>query len=263
MSERSERNLKIKGERLSKLEHLKTEKHFEDFQDAVFLAIDRGLGEKTETESKAPVTCIHVSDDGTLCGLSLPKFRKTNPSQCRLCLKEREVLGVLHSYRYASLDELFNRLNTVIGEKDTKIAELRKPQQRLLDRIAELENMKNSLLSRLDEIAVLETDNERLRKENEELSQDRLVEKNSFLNVEVGKLNKTIEDLKTEVEKTQALADTRGEKLNSVLSQFSKALRDFKEYCPTTAEPYQMHDYIDKMQKKCQDLEGFINTLTA
>jgi vacuolar-type H+-ATPase subunit I/STV1 len=205
--------------------------------------------------------CGNLSVDGRLCGRD---FKKTNSVKCELCKRiEKNKEEERAREHQAFFGYYFHDPITVILNLKKQVSDLSKPQQGLLDRIAKLENMKDSLLSKLEEMGVLETDNDRMRKEIEELSKDPLVEKNASLTVEIGKLNGTIEALKTQVEKNQALADTRRDKLNSVVSQFSKALRDFKEYCPTTADPYQMHDYIDKMQKKCQDLEGFINTLTA
>lgn len=146
-----------------------------------------------------------------------------------------------------------------LAAKDKEIEELRKPNEALLTEKSnlqtELQNMKNALVERIEQIAVLETDNIELRMQNEELSKDRLVEKNSFLMVQIAKTQKDVEDLKTEVEKLTALAEMRKQNRDELINQINKIFSDFKQYVPTTADPYEMRQYITKVLQRIENFE--------
>ncbi len=69
--------------------------------------------------------------------------------------------------------------------------------------------------------------------------------------------------MKLEIEKEQALVEKKSNDLNSVLCSVSKMLRDLKENMPLTTEPYGLATYINNVQKRIEQFEGFISTLTA
>ncbi len=115
--------------------------------------------------------------------------------------------------------------------------------------------MKNALVERIEQIAALETDNIELRMRNEELSKDRLIEKNSFLTVQIAKTQNDVEDSKTEVEKLTALAEMRKQNRDELINQINKTFSDFKQYAPTTAEPYEMRQYIIKVLKRIENFK--------
>jgi chromosome segregation ATPase len=123
--------------------------------------------------------------------------------------------------------------------------------------------MKNALVARLEAIAGLEMDNVHLRSEIEELSHDTLLEKSAALTVQLGKNEQTIADLTSEVEKQEALINAQKQTISDVTSRTSKMLKEFRQYQPSTLEPYDISIYLKSLQRKIVDFEGYLNTVTV
>jgi len=97
-------------------------------------------------------------------------------------------------------------LETLRKQKDAEIDDLKRPMEEVLtesntlkSRCAALQTeLRNAFVGRSEEIAILEMDNAQLRQQVEEMSHDPIVEKSSFLTVQVAEKEKIIADLKLE-----------------------------------------------------------------
>jgi uncharacterized protein YoxC len=142
-----------------------------------------------------------------------------------------------------------------------------RPHKELLSKYERLKSrasvLKNGLVRKIEEIERLSLAIQGLNGQIGELSANKVVEKNAFLLTEIGRKDENIEDLKRELEGQEALVEHKNRVINDIVTEFSKALRDFKQYRPTTTDPYQLHDYIEKVGQKIQNLEGFIATVTT
>lgn len=238
--------------------------------------------------------CEHLSPDGSLCSRNYPKKpEKTNNTLCGACQKaqknkEREErkaeleslkLNDFHRYEYKfwgrvgapfECTDPIGRVNYALkflARKDAEIEQLRRPNEALLAEKSnlqtELQNMKNALVARIEEITLLETDNAQLRQVNEELKHDTLFEKNALLIVQLGKKEQDIIDLTSEVEKQEALINSQKQTISEMASRTSKMLREFKQYQPSTLEPYEINAYLKNLQTKIADFEGYLNTVTV
>lgn len=122
-------------------------------------------------------------------------------------------------------------------------------------------HLSNYTLHILNERKALETDNDFLRKQIEELSHDSLAEKNAFLKVELGKRDQDIEGLKSEIQKLEELNKWEHQKIINLTSETRKMLRDFNTYLPKSLEPYDISTYIKDVKKKIEQFESYLNTL--
>lgn len=242
-------------------------------KEAIHAICDKYRGVEREASEKK-LTCEFLSAKSSFCSMNHPKIVKTNAERCDACLKaqkhQRKIFeeeDFVHKM-WKRLDAPFGLCDPVaqvlfirdkLAAKDKEIEELRKPNEALLTEKSnlqtEIQNMKNALVERIEQIAALEMNNTELRMQNEELSKDTLVEKNSFLTVQVAKAQKDVEDLKIEVEKVTALAEMRKQNLNELINQINKMMSDFKRYAPTTADPYEIRQYITKVLQRIENFE--------
>jgi len=123
--------------------------------------------------------------------------------------------------------------------------------------------LKNGLVRETEKVGLLEHDNEYLRNELKDLSSDALVEKVSFQNVQLGTLRTEIEDYKREIEKLEALNTHKNATLNDVVFKVNKMLREFKQFSPQSIDSFALKDYMRSVQKKIEDFEGYINTVST
>jgi len=154
-----------------------------------------------------------------------------------------------------------------LKQREKEIEELKQPLETLLTEKTnletELQNMKNALVMRIEEIASLETDNAQLRQANEELKHDALLEKNAALIVQLGKKEQDIADLKSEIEKLEALVKTQKQTISDITSKTSETFRDILQFKPSTLEPYEVSAYLKNVEKTIVNLEGYLNTVSA
>ncbi len=262
-------------------------------KEAIHLVCDAYRGIKSnasEDRSTCPENCKNcelfggLNDKEVLCILKMenkhPIFKHHSFFEAQACSIKSMLITLARKEELTSkINNLWNRLRYLepryeeyknevlklrpisdkLKLKEKEIEELKKPIEALLTEKSnlqiELQDMKNALLERMEQIAVLETDNTQLRMQNEELSKDSLVEKNSFLTVQVAKAQKNVEDLKTEVEKLTALAEMKKQNLNEIMNQVSKIFGDFRRYAPTTTDPCEIHQYITKVLQRIETFE--------
>ncbi len=199
------------------------------------------MSQPTTSQNPASISaesavCKYLSDEGTLCCANIAKLKKTNAVLCRACLKAQnlkkrdEYLSELRQRGIIEDHELYERywvevlgfpriafylpdrlifIKQKFDEKDQQIEELRKPNANTLAELSilttELQNTKNALIARNEELAAFATDNEFLRQQLEELKHEPLAEKNAWMTTEIGRKNTEIADLKLEVEKQEKL----------------------------------------------------------
>jgi len=183
-------------------------------------------------------------------------------------LSNMEKMKIYHQKRADNLRPKAEHLPIVEKELRETKQELENVQKPIKNLYAELQktrtwrlHLANYLLRIMNERKALETDNDFLRKQVEELSHDSLAEKNAFLTVELGKRNRDIEDLKTEIQKLEDLNKWEHQKIINLTSETRKMLRDFNQYLPTSLEPYDIQQYIKNIQKKIEQFENYLNTL--
>jgi hypothetical protein len=168
-----------------------------------------------------------------------------------------------------------NRLAHIVDVKEKEIERLRRklePMQDLLterDRLkSEVKGLKNGILERDEKIAILQTDNgykdaviKDLCEKISKLSESELLKENDDLHLQLTQKEKVIRDYANEIEKLEALNETQQRKTTEVISETRKMLRDFKQYLPTTLEPYDISTYIKNVQKRMEQFEGYLNTI--
>lgn len=154
-----------------------------------------------------------------------------------------------------------------LKRKEKEIEELKKPIETLLTEEAnlqtELQDMKNALLERIEQIAVLETDNAQLREHVNELSHDTLSEKYAALTIHFGEKEQIITQLTSEIEKEEALIKDLKQKNSDVTLKISKMVRDFRQFAPSSSESYEVVTYLNNVQKTISDVEGYLKTLAV
>jgi len=285
MDEKTEKlNSDIYKEDFELLTHIMEEQKLSSRKEGLRFIFNSYRGIPQADSERNKCTCENLSDE--YCVRDYPKLKKTDAVQCRACQKARK----LKEEEYFRNDEWcvlehrfwerigvpfgicdpFTRINyaeTYIAKKDAEIEELRKPNEALLTAKSnldtEFQNMKNALVASLEAGAVLETDNAQLRQHLEELSHDSLLEKNAVLTVQLGQKEQTIADLTSEVEKQEALINSQKQTVFEMASRTSKMLREFRQYQPSTLEPYNISTYLNNLQKKIADFEGYMNTVTV
>jgi len=212
------------------------------------------------------ISCVHLSNDGSLCGVHRPKFEKTSAIRCQLCQKEHQLFDPDPRFGIDTL-ELSQRLQNVINRQTMEIEQLKRPQQNLLLERDSLKArgsaLENTLLIRDRRIVSLETDNGQLKREIEELSHDRLFEEVQLLKVQLAQKDNKNEDYKLEIEKLQALYETEQRKRSEQGNETIKMLRDLKQYLPTSLEAYDISTYKKNLQKRIEMFEGYLNTMNG
>jgi len=264
---------------------LQTEKGLENFQDALNLALTEYLYGKTVVDKSIPENCKTCDLYGgffegkVYCVLKIenkPSTIKkrslieaqacsTRPTLITLFRKEEfehEINNITRNRNYYQ-----QQCENVRKQKDIEIERLKKPIEALLNDKNTLElkvsDMGNALLERDEKIAVLETDNEQLRIKVEELSHDPLFEQNQLFKVQLSQKESQIADYKREVEKLEALRDKERQTLNEVVSKTNSVFRDFKQFLPKSYEAYDVEQYIKAMQKKIEQFEGYLATISS
>jgi hypothetical protein len=160
-----------------------------------------------------------------------------------------------------------------------------KPMEDLLEERDRLkggnERMANGLLERDEKIAILETDNgykqelikeqcERISKLSEseilkasELTEKKFLEENDSLHTQLKEKDKLIEDYALDIQKWEALTKKQKQTLSEAISQMKGALMEFRQFLPTSVEPHAIGEYIRAMQKKVENLEGYLQTIST
>jgi hypothetical protein len=228
------------------------------------------ITKKTETDpiryDWIPLEVVGVCSEKTF---NTPINKKTREQY------EKDLSTVMNNYlswkRYAEkLEPKAERLLTV--EKDFKktmeeFEEARKGKEDLLNAKSTLEsgfsNMKNALLERDEKIAVLETDNEQFRVQIAKLSENELLRENDSLHVQLNGKIKLIDDYAYEVTKLEALLQSKDLIIAEVLSKTKDTFRDFKQFLPTSLEPYDIQQYTKAMLTKIIQFEGYLNIVTS
>ncbi len=110
---------------------------------------------------KPIVSCEHLSNDGSLCGVD---FKKTTAVKCELCQRERNLKQEeIERSNEAYCGFRFSDPIGAILSLRREIEELKKPRQDLLDKNAELTSglseLKNSLVATMEERDLLRTSN--------------------------------------------------------------------------------------------------------
>ena len=175
-------------------------------------------------------------------------------------------------YRLANLLDVGNK------EKD-KLTRQLQPLQGLLTEKGTLNSkvfeMGNSLVEANHKIATLETDNAYKDKVIENLSESELSKLNSellkesdALHLELAEKSKVISDYELDIEKVEALNEVQQRKTTEVISETRKMLRELRQYCPRlqiiNLDPtnHPMQTYILTVQKKIEQFEGYLKTMT-
>jgi len=140
---------------------------------------------------------------------------------------------------------------------------------------SKVSEMGNSLVERDHKIATLETDNAYKDKVIENLSESELSKLNSellkesdALHLELAEKSKVISDYELDIEKVEALNEVQQRKTTEVISETRKMLRELRQYCPRlqiiNLDPtnHPMQTYILTVQKKIEQFEGYLKTMT-
>jgi DNA repair exonuclease SbcCD ATPase subunit len=192
-------------------------------------------------------------------------------------LKNMEQMKIYHKNRADELRPKAERLSIVekqLLETMRELEEARKGKEELLNAKSTLESqvseMKNSLIALMDEKAKLETQVTQLTQLNKELSKDVLVEKNSFLTVELGKRDQDIEHLKSEIEKQEALIEVLKQRTFQLTSEVEKMLREFEQFLPSDlgtceqcVDSFPIKEYFKNTKKKIEAFKGYLQTITT
>jgi hypothetical protein len=125
----------------------------------------------------------------------------------------------------------------------------------------------NYLLRVLEERDALEIDNDFQRKRADELSHDKVVEKNAYLTVQLSGRDEKIAGLKTEIKQVQALNEVQERKATELISETRKMLTEFKQFLPSNLIQCQqcvdgttMREYLRNIRKQINDFEGYLET---
>lgn len=140
---------------------------------------------------------------------------------------------------------------------------------------SKVSEMGSSLVERDHKIATLETDNaykdEIIKKLSEsELSKlnSEILKESDALHLELAGKSKVISDYELDIEKVEALNEVQQRKTTEVISETRKMLRELKQYCPRlqiiNLDPtnHPMQTYILTVQKKIEQFEGYLKTMT-
>jgi regulator of replication initiation timing len=177
-------------------------------------------------------------------------------------------------------------------EKNLKAANRKlEPMQGLLTKIETLESegkkMNNGLLARIEENNTLQTDNEYLRKQVEDLSHDSLVEKTKelstqledakqYVKVQEAQKNKEIGELNIDIRQLEALNEKENREKTEISSKIRSFLRDAKiptyyeaeakllqgkPNAATDAIAFQVATYLGNIRKLIENFEGYLNTV--
>jgi DNA repair exonuclease SbcCD ATPase subunit len=165
-------------------------------------------------------------------------------------------------------------------EKQLKQAKQKlEPMQDLLTEkdtlTSKVSEMGNSLVERDHKIATLETDNAYKDEVIKKLSESELSKLNSeilkesdALHLELTEKSKVISDYEHDIEKVEALNEVQQRKTTEVISETRKMLRELRQYCPRlqiiNLDPtnHPMQTYILTVQKKIEQFEGYLKTMT-
>jgi len=140
---------------------------------------------------------------------------------------------------------------------------------------SKVSEMGNSLVERDHKIATLETDNAYKDEVIKKLSESELSKLNSeilkesdALHLELAEKSKVISDYELDIEKVEALNEVQQRKTTEVISETRKMLRELRQYCPRlqiiNLDPtnHPMQTYILTVQKKIEQFEGYLKTMT-
>jgi DNA repair exonuclease SbcCD ATPase subunit len=140
---------------------------------------------------------------------------------------------------------------------------------------SKVSEMGNSLVERDHKIATLETDNAYKDELISKLSESELSKLNSeilkesdALHLELADKSQVISDYELDIEKVEALNEVQQRKTTEVISETRKMLRELRQYCPrlqiTNLDPtnHPMQTYILTVQKKIEQFEGYLKTMT-
>jgi hypothetical protein len=156
---------------------------------------------------------------------------------------------------------------------------------------SEVKKMKNGLLERIEENNTLQNDNEYLRRQNEELSHDTLIEKTKelttqledakqYVKVQEAQKNREIGELKADIRQLEALNEKEIREKAEISSKIRSFLRDAKQSIPTYGEAegnllpksqigindalaFQVAKYLGNIRKLIENLEGYLNTIAS
>lgn len=265
----------------TRLVNLKEEKGFESFQDAVIFAltgeivVDKSIPENCKTCDlysgfvNGKVMCVVRLENKqpTIKLRSLIEAQGCSNMPTLITMARKEELTREIQNRGQMERHWKDECEKARVQKDLEIQKLRKPIEELLKDKNTLESrvsdMGNTLLERDEKIAVLETDNEQLRIQVTKLSENELLKENDGLHIEVTNMQNKLNDYGLEVKKLEALRDKERLTLNEVLSKTNSVFRDFKQYLPTSSEHYDIEQYIKAMQKKIEQFEGYLATISS
>jgi hypothetical protein len=186
---------------------------------------------------------------------------------------ERELANMekMKNYHQNRADELRPKAERLsIAERQLEqttgeLEEARTGKEDLLSVKSTLESrvsdMTNTLLERDAKIAVLETDNEQLRTQIAELSENEVLTENDSLRVQLNEKIKLIDDTRFEIEKLEALTQKQRQTIDEVISKTKSTFREFRQFLPTSLEPYAISEYIKNAQKKIEQFDGYLDTV--
>lgn len=127
---------------------------------------------------------------------------------------------------------------------------------------SEVSGMKNGLLERDEKIAILETDNVYKDQIIQKLSESEILKENDGLRLQLAQKGKLIIDYDIEIKKLEALNEAEQGTTTRVISETRKMVRDFKENLPASLEPYDISTYIKNIQKRMEQFEGYLQTIS-
>jgi len=165
-------------------------------------------------------------------------------------------------------------LKVKLDEANKNLEDARKREEELLNVRSILESrvseVQNALLERDEIIDNLNKNIDVLNRQIEELSHDRLFEENQLLKVQLAQANKIKDDYKLEIQKEVALREKEHQQKVNVIEQVTKMIKEFKLFMPSTLKDcelcvasFQIKDYLNSIQKKIEQLEGYLNTVYA
>jgi len=131
----------------------------------------------------------------------------------------------------------------------------------------ELANIKKELQIKDEEIASLEIDIEHWKTKLEDLSQDKVLEENQYLKVQLGEKDRDIELKNERIVEVENLIKIVSSQKEDIINTVLKMLRDCKQFIPSMneqcklcVEGLSLEQYGKNVVKSITNLEGYMNT---
>jgi hypothetical protein len=297
---RNTKSVDFDEETLARIENLKQQKGLPSFKATEDFIHARFFEGKTVSDDSIPEKCKsclkfgnHVENGKVLCvtkktlgepmrfhwipldvaqGCSEMPFNtplnKKTREQFEREFSNMEKMKIHHQNRADELRPKAERLSIAerqLEQTTRELEEARTGKEDLLSVKSTLESrvsdMANTFLENRDKIVALETDNEQLRAENAKLSENEVLTENDSLRMELNEKIKLIDDTRFEIEKLEALTQKQRQTIDDVISKTKSTFREFRQYLPTSLEPYAISEYIKNAQKKIELFDGYLDTV--